>query len=246
MSLCTVMSQRHLTVVSATSIFSLPEIHLEKETIRPTVTPDPGNAPLTVTTFSMTTLTHTHLIMENLFSVLLLLKIKWVIYFSVQRTVHPEGGVCSSDLTRKVEPSRLSLSGRRSLLVWHLEAESPFSDLIREAESFLPASSGRQRLLVWHLDGVCVFWHHWGGGVSSSDIIREAESAFCDIIRGAKIIGRRSLFVWHHPEGGVNCRTNKGSRCFIFFFREETAAESEIIVYQQTLMSVSTDGQMMQ
>lgn len=30
--------------VSATSIFSLPEVHLEKETVRPTVSADPGSA----------------------------------------------------------------------------------------------------------------------------------------------------------------------------------------------------------
>lgn len=33
-----------LIVVAATSIFSLPEIQLEKETVRQAVTPDPGDA----------------------------------------------------------------------------------------------------------------------------------------------------------------------------------------------------------
>lgn len=39
----TVMSQTHSDCFSATSIFTLPEIQLEKETTRVTVTPDPGN-----------------------------------------------------------------------------------------------------------------------------------------------------------------------------------------------------------
>lgn len=38
------------TVVSATSIFSLPEIQLEKETVRPTVSADPGSASVLIQT----------------------------------------------------------------------------------------------------------------------------------------------------------------------------------------------------
>lgn len=37
-------------VVSATSIFSLPEIQLEKETVRPTVSADPGSASVLIQT----------------------------------------------------------------------------------------------------------------------------------------------------------------------------------------------------
>lgn len=38
------------TVVSATSIFSLPEIQLEKEAVRPTVSADPGSASVLIQT----------------------------------------------------------------------------------------------------------------------------------------------------------------------------------------------------
>lgn len=39
------LGKRVMALLDTTSIFSLPEIQLEKETVRPTVSPDPANSP---------------------------------------------------------------------------------------------------------------------------------------------------------------------------------------------------------
>lgn len=86
-----------LIAVSATSIFNLPEIQLEKETIRPAVTPDPGN--------TLTSNTRIYYLCFYFFKCLESKFFKGFSksdFFSAQRTAHPGGGVFSSDTIMEI------------------------------------------------------------------------------------------------------------------------------------------------
>ncbi|XP_026222923.1 cyclin-dependent kinase 16 isoform X3 [Anabas testudineus] len=92
------LGNRVMSLPDTMSIFSLPEIHLEKETTRPTATPDPGNTQTVEPVLKQPNQTVMDVQRPDLM-IAVWNSIRQEVEFFEKETVPAGGGVCSSDIT---------------------------------------------------------------------------------------------------------------------------------------------------